>query len=267
MASIAYQIIALNRSKGSPMKKMILSAVIAAAFAGNLAHAEDKKPDNEVSFNAALASDYRFRGISQSRLQPALQGGVDYTHNPSGFYAGSWLSSIKWTKDGGGNGDIEWDLYGGKRGEIVKNLSYDVGVLAYVYPANGLNPGANTTELSGQIGYGPAYAKYSYAATNLFGFVESKHSGYLDIGANIDVSNGTTINLHAGHQTVKGSNHGVSNRQFSYSDWKVGATRDFGVVSGALAMIGTNTSNYVGPAPGFRNLGKTALVLTISKTF
>jgi len=54
------------------MKKWILAVAVTAAFSSSLAHAEDSKPDNEVSFNAALTSDYRYRGISQTRLQPAL---------------------------------------------------------------------------------------------------------------------------------------------------------------------------------------------------
>ncbi|MET3132947.1 uncharacterized protein (TIGR02001 family) [Oxalobacteraceae bacterium GrIS 1.11] len=249
------------------MKKLALVLALMTAFVGSYAHAEDKKPDNETSFNAALTSDYRFRGISQTRLKPAVQGGFDYTNNPNGFYAGTWLSNIKWTKDAGGGGDIEWDVYAGKRGEIVKDVSYDVGVLSYVYPSNDLAhvagfANANTTELYGQLGYGPAYAKYSYAVSNLFGFVDSKNSGYLDLGANIDVGNGFTVNLHAGHQQVKNTSAA------SYSDWKIGATKDFGVVTGALAVIGTNANEtaYASAANG-KFLGKTALVLTISKTF
>jgi uncharacterized protein (TIGR02001 family) len=251
-----------NHEEDRAMKKLILATAIATTFCAGIAHAEDVKPDNEVSFNASIVSDYRYRGISQSRLQPALQGGADYTNNPTGFYAGTWLSTIKWISDTpGGSGNVEWDLYGGKRGEIVKDVSYDVGLLSYVYAGNGLNPSANTTEIYGQLGYGPVYAKYSYSLTDLFGFADSKNSGYLDIGANFDVENGFTINLHAGHQTVKNSS------AFSYTDWKVGVTKDFGVLTGALAVIGTNTSNYVGPAPDSKNLGKTALVLSISKTF
>ena len=248
------------------MKKLILAAAVGAVFSAivpaGFAHAEEAKPDNEVSFNAALTSDYRYRGISQTRLQPALQGGADYTHNPSGFYAGTWLSTIKWTKDAGGSGDIEWDLYAGKRGEIVKDVSYDVGVLSYVYPSNGLPTSANTTEVYGQVGYGPAYAKYSYSVTNLFGFANSKNSGYLDLGANIDVAEGLVLNLHAGHQKVK------NNDVYSYTDWKIGFTKDFGVVTGALAVIGTNAGEaaYASPANG-KFLGKKALVATISKTF
>jgi uncharacterized protein (TIGR02001 family) len=243
-----------------------LAGLVASAAAG----AEETKADNEVSFNAAVVSDYRYRGISQTRLQPALQGGADYTNNPSGLYAGSWLSTIKWTKDAGGSGDLEWDIYAGKRGDIVSgsyHLSYDVGVLGYAYPANGLGnvPGfanANTAEVYGQIGLGPAYAKYSYALSNLFGFVDSKGSGYLDLGANLDAGNGFTLNLHAGRQTVK--NNGAAN----YSDWKLGLGKDFGFVSGALALVGTNAGKlaYASPANG-KFMGKRALVLTVSKAF
>ncbi|MES2071303.1 MAG: TorF family putative porin [Pseudomonadota bacterium] len=256
------------------MKKMILAAAsvaISAAFSAGFAHAqevkpEEAKPEHEVSFNAALTSDYRYRGISQTRLQPALQGGADYTHNPSGFYAGTWLSTIKWTKDAGGSGDIEWDIYAGKRGEITKDVSYDIGVLSYVYPSNGLPTSANTTEVYGQLGYGPVYAKYSHAVTNLFGFADSKHSGYLDLGANVEVASGLTLNLHVGRQKVKNTEF------YSYTDWKVGLTKDFGAVlnglSGALAVIGTNAGEvaYASPANG-KFLGKTALVATITKTF
>ena len=48
-----------------------------------------------LTANVSLTSDYRYRGISQSNLQPAIQGGFDYAH-PSGFYIGNWNSSISW---------------------------------------------------------------------------------------------------------------------------------------------------------------------------
>jgi uncharacterized protein (TIGR02001 family) len=243
-------------------QKLTLVAALTLALA-SLAHAEDApaapKPDNEVSFNAAITSDYRYRGLSQTRLKPALQGGMDYTNNPTGFYAGTWLSTIKWTKDLGGSGDVEWDIYGGKRGEIAPGWSYDIGGLYYAYPSNGLHPNANTFELYGQVGYGPAYVKYSGSTTNLFGTADSKNSGYLDIGANFDMDPGLVLNVHMGRQIVK------NNGAFSYNDYKVGVTKDFGVVSVSLSIIGTDTDSYL--SPGGKNLGKTAAVLAVSKTF
>lgn len=248
------------------MKKLVLAAAVATTFVSGFALAEDAKPEHEVSFNVGVASEYRYRAISQSRLDPALQGGADYTHNPSGFYAGTWLSTIKWTKDAGGGGDVEWDIYAGKKGEITKDVSYDVGVLTYVYPSNGLDKvagfvNANTTEIYGQIGTGPVYAKYSHAVTNLFGFVNSKNSGYLDLGANLELKDGYTLNLHAGRQIVK------NNSAASYSDWKVGVSKEFFGVNFSLAALGTNADKkaYVTPAGKFT--GKTTLVLTAVKTF
>ena len=233
--------------------------LILASSTMQLAHAQEAKPDNEISYNAAITTDYRYRGLSQTRLDPALQGGADYVNNPTGLYVGTWLSTIKWTKDLGGDGNIEWDIYAGKKGQINELLTYDVGGLYYFYPSNELNPSANTFELYGQLGIGPAYVKYSQSTTNLFGTADSKGSGYLDIGANIDITEGFILNLHAGHQRVK------NNSQYSYDDFKVGVTKDFGFANVSLAAIKANTSSYLSPSG--RNLGKTGVVLSASKTF
>jgi len=238
------------------MQKIVLAAALWAAFAVRAQEA------SSVSVNVAAVSDYRYRGISQTRLQPALQGGADYVNNPTGLYAGAWASTITWIKDAGGDGHVELDLYAGKRGQVSEAVSYDVGVLTYVYASNSLPVSTNTTEVYGELGYGPAYVKYSHSVTNLFGFADSKNSGYLDVGANIDAGEGWTINLHGGRQNVK------HNDAASYTDWKLGVTKDFGVVSCALAVIGTNAQEaaYTSAANG-KFLGRTALQLTISKVF
>jgi hypothetical protein len=85
------------------MKMSVLAAASAAALLGSaaptLAYAD-------VAFNVGAATDYRYRGISQSRLKPAVQGGVEYSQG--GFYLGAWGSSII-------------------KGEINKELTCDVG--------------------------------------------------------------------------------------------------------------------------------------------
>lgn len=244
------------------MKKMMLSlltAVIASSSLPSLAQ-------DSLAFNAALTSDYRYRGISQTRFDPAVQAGVDYTP-ASGFYAGAWASTIKWIDDAGGNANVELDLYAGKRGNLGEVLSYDVGIITYVYPDNQMDEiagfdNADTTEVYGQLGYGVAYLKYSHALTNLFGFVDSKNSGYIDLGANISLNKSLTLNLHAGHQEVE------NNSLASYDDWKIGVTQDFGVCTLSLAYIDTNAneSAYASPANG-KFLGKETAVITLSKVF
>jgi uncharacterized protein (TIGR02001 family) len=240
--------------------KLTLAAALTLAAMAPMAHAADPKPDTEISFNAAVTSDYRYRGYSQSRLKPAVSVGADLVNNPTGLYVGTWASTIKWVKDVGGDAAVEIDVYGGKRGEITDGVSYDVGGLYYFYPSNDLNPSANTFEVYGQVGFGPGYVKYSHSTTNLFGTADSKSSGYLDIGANIEISTGLVLNLHAGRQRV------ANNGAWSYNDYKVGVTKDLGFASVALAVIGIDSDLYVSPVNG-KNLGKAAAVLSLSKTF
>ena len=243
--------------------KLSLAAALAVALStigAASAQAADAVAEHAVTFNAALTSDYRYRGLSQSRLKPALQGGADYTHSPSGLYAGVWASTIKWTDDLGADGDVEVDLYGGKRGELAPGVTYDVGGLYYAYPSYDLEPDANTFEVYGQLGYGPAYIKYSHATTNLFGTADSKGSGYVDVGANIELGTGLVLNLHAGRQIIKHYD------EFSYNDYKIGVTKDLGFASLAFAVVATSTDIFTSAANG-KNLGRTGAVVTLSKTF
>ena len=240
------------------MKFIAALGLACAVFTAVPAAAQDA-----LTFNASLTSDYRYRGISQSRLKPALAGGVDYSL-ASGFYVGAWLSTIKWIKDARGSANVEVDLYGGYKGEIQKDLSYDVGVLTYQYPRHKLSPSPNTTELYGALTFGPATLKYSHSVTNLFGFTDSKNSGYVDLSASFDVG-GIAIAPHVGYQKVKG------NSNASYADYSLTASKDFDglLLSGALVYADVKKIGGV-PAyasPSGRNLGRAGIVLTAKKTF
>ena len=240
------------------MKKPILSLalVLAAAVLPSAAFAQ-------LAFNAGAVTDYRYRGISQTRLKPAVQGGIDFS--AGGFYVGTWASSIKWIKDGGGDASAEIDLYGGYKGEIVKDsLSYDVGVLTYQYPGHKLAVSPVTTELYGALSFGPATLKYSHSVSNLFGFADSKNSGYLDLSASYEVG-GVTLVPHVGYQKV------AHNSDFSYTDYSLGVSKDFSglVVSAAVVYADVKKLGgvpaYVSPAG--KNLGKTGVVLGAKYNF
>jgi uncharacterized protein (TIGR02001 family) len=246
--------------------KQKTSLVVALLAVGGGAWAQDKteaakaEPEYTLSYNVGVVTDYRYRGISQSRLDPALQGGIDFAHK-SGLYVGTWASTIKWIKDAGGGGDVEWDIYGGYKG-AAGPVGYDVGVLRYQYPSNDLNPSANTTELYVAGTMGPATLKYSHAITNLFGFADSKGSGYLDLSATFDLGNGYSVAPHVGHQTVR------HNSGFSYTDYLLTLGKDFGNgVSVSVAAVGTdaNKTAYVTPAGKFT--GRNGLVLGAKYSF
>ena len=74
-------------------------------------------PENTLSYNIGVVTDYRARNISQSRLKPAAQGGIDFSHK-SGAYVGAWASTIQWVRDAGGQSDLELDIYGGYKGTV-----------------------------------------------------------------------------------------------------------------------------------------------------
>ena len=140
-------------------KSLILFPVLALALA--FAQAQTAAPaaapasapeptPSAFTGNINLTSNYKFRGQDQGTLKawsPAVQGGFDWTQN--GFYLGNWDSNVSFA------GNIEMDLYGGYRGEITKELTYDVGLLQYYYPKNGNTTSINfnTTEIYGSLAY------------------------------------------------------------------------------------------------------------------
>ena len=77
------------------LKSKLLLALLATSSA---AFAQTAPAAPEVTYNVGVVSQYRYRGLAQTKGQPALQGGVDYA-NASGYYLGAWASQIKWIQD------------------------------------------------------------------------------------------------------------------------------------------------------------------------
>ncbi len=233
-----------------------LLALSGAAFA----QAKAPEPDYTLSFNVGGVTDYRYRGISQSRLQPAVQGGADFAHK-SGVYLGFWGTTIKWVKDGGGDSNVELDFYGGYKGEAA-GIAYDVGVLHYQYPSNKLATSANTTEVYLAGTMGPATLKYSHSLTNLFGFADSKGSAYWDLSATFDLGGGFTLTPHIGYQSVK------NNSTFSYTDYAITLGKDLGNgLSATAALIGTDADKALYVTPAGKFTGKTGVVVGVKYSF
>ena len=108
-----------------------LSAILLASTAvPAFAQEAESSSGISVSGNAAVTSDYRFRGVSFSDGDIAIQGGIDVAHE-SGFYIGTWGSSIE---DSATFGHTELDVYGGWSGEVASGITFDVDLLYYIYP-------------------------------------------------------------------------------------------------------------------------------------
>ena len=144
-----------------------ISAISAALLLGlglgaTPALAEDTAPPSDFTFSGYVqgVSDYRFRGLSLSGGDFAVQGTINLNHS-SGFYVGAWSSSLEDTPV---YGSAEIDLYGGWTKSIGSGITADVGLLYYVYP-NGRVGKANYFEPYASLAaaIGPATAKVGVA--------------------------------------------------------------------------------------------------------
>ena len=241
-----------------------------------------------ITYNIGVVSDYRYRGISQTKMKPAVQGGVDYANGP--IYVGTWLSTISWVKDtmksyniacansesactlvGEKGAPVEWDIYGGTKGDIIKDtLSYDVGVLAYVYLGEkfhqiGLaNP--DTGEFYGALTYGVLTGKVSVSATPLFGVPKSRGSQYYDLSANFDLGSGFSLTPDVAYQKINGSISKAAG--LSYGAYSLTLGKDFGKgISASLQVVATDAKKEDYQTSNGRFTGRTGVVAGVKYSF
>jgi len=256
------------------LKSKLLLALLATSSA---AFAQTAPAAPEVTYNVGVVSQYRYRGLAQTKGQPALQGGVDYA-NANGYYAGAWASQIQWIKDASQTsnpytGNTELDLYGGYKFKS-DGIDYDVGFLRYQYIGNTLGNAvtsstytqygnANTNEVYLGITSGIYSFKISNSISNLFGYLNSKNSDYLEVAANYDMGGGITLTPHLGRQIVAG------NGNLSYTDGSLTVAKDLGngltATAAAIATTAKGTP-YTGTVSQYQQ-GKSAVVLGLKYGF
>ena len=203
------------------MKKVLTLLIVCAFSAHSLMLMAAEESPHSVSANVTLATDYVFRGVSQTNGDPAIQGGFDYNH-AKGFYAGLWASNLEFNENAGlapsasdNEATIELDLYAGYSGSIGKNHSYDIGVIYYGYPGSESNLNYDFFEAYGGVDFGLGSkttlgVKLSYSP-EFFG--ESGQATYLEANANFAISDNFGIGLHYGSQKIDLAD--------DYTDWKV----------------------------------------------
>ncbi len=272
----------------------LLAATLLAgsALAATPAFADETDPPSDITVtgSAAVVSQYRFRGLSQSDNKPAVQAAITVSH-ASGFYIGTWGSSAS-----AGNGPIniggtEIDVLGGwTHGIGDSGLTVDVGAAGYIYPGA---PLGNYYEIYGSVAktFGPATAKVgvNYAPSQeVFNYnwtSNDRHNLYVygDLSGGIP---GTPITLH-GHL---GHTSGGFEWGKKYLDYNVGASVKWRMLTFDLSLVGTNLSrddirngfsSYIDGTCGipgsaacvssetnyFHRMSKTAVVASLTASF
>lgn len=212
----------------------------------------------EITGNASLVSDYRFRGISQTQGGTALQGGVDYAHK-SGLYLGNWNSSVSSEVYTNGSG-LESDIFGGYKTKFL-GVTLDVGALSYKYSGA---KAFNTDEIYAGAAIGPVSAKVSHTYSNkYFNTDNAKGTKYYEVNFAQTISKVTLV-AHAGRTDVANQTNG------DYNDYNVGAVVSVGGFDlGAKYYVNSEmnnafkTSNTVN---GEKNYDK-GFVLSATKAF
>jgi uncharacterized protein (TIGR02001 family) len=189
--------------------KTSLLAVTAALAIGGAAHAQEAEPF-ALHFNVGAASDYVYRGISQTDEEPQIFGGVDATIGTIG-YAGVWVSNV----DFGNGTDLEYDLYGGIK-PTLGPIALDLGVIYYGYADSPAGPDQDYLEFkaAGSVPAGPATIGAAvYYSDEFFG--ETGSAIYYEVNAALAIPNTKlSVSGAVGHQQVQGP--------LDYTTWNAG---------------------------------------------
>lgn len=162
----------------------------------------------EVSFNVGVATDYVFRGVSQTDEDPQVFGGVDATAGQ--FYVGAWASNV----DYGDGTDLEYDLYAGYTPTIgAVSLDFGVYFFGYVDAPTGADYDYVELQATASLPLGPATLGAGvYHAPDSYGGVD--HSTYVEVNGAYSPRDNISFSTALGRQTFDGPG--------DYTTWNIG---------------------------------------------
>lgn len=242
------------------------------AGAGDVFAEEGKKSIFDLeNFSATftLATDYVFRGVSQTDSKPAVQGSLDYAH-PIGIYLGVWGSNVNSDISKGG---VELDYYIGYGSELLTNFNIDLSLLYYSYPGGGNDPEPNYFE--GHLGLDyklanlpltPKVGAGYWYSPDFFG--EDGKAHYVNGVLELSLPYEFILAGEFGYQYVKGdktTGHGQGENGgngYDYNNWRIGISRELLKFVLDLSYHDTNEANFLG-----KDIADERVVFTISRSF
>ncbi|WP_454255822.1 TorF family putative porin [Pseudomonas sp. Marseille-Q8238] len=239
------------------LKKLTLAVSVAStlAFSGLAVSEPFKSPIGEfdVSMTATLASDYIWRGQSQTAGHGAIQGSLDVAHE-SGLYAGIWASNVDDLAFPGNKSgaDIEVDYYIGYGHSFTDDISADISLAKYTYPeANGWN------------GYEviPTISAYGFTLGYKYGVETGVHPSYTWVAYEYELPYEIGISASYGLTDQKAGGK-------DYNDWSVGLSKTFVGLGFSLTYTDTNISGETCEATyGDSDYCDSNVTLAVSKSF
>ncbi len=251
-------------------------ASVLALSAAVPAFAQDTDPPPPVTVNATavLTSDYRFRGISQTDKNAAIQGSITVTHE-SGFYASVWGSSISSYVTATTNSTQEIDLILGWK-KTFGGTTVDAGLLYYFYPKTGpgvtnfAEPYLAVTQVIGPVSakalvaYAPKQGALALDQRSTSRTSPARENLYLALDLTAAIPN-TPISLMAHVGQSEGpswlSTTGRGNR---YTDWSLGASATWKALTLGVSYVDTNTTFIT---PSGKDAAKGGVVVSLTAAF
>lgn len=189
--------------------KLAICAAAASLALGGTAYAQEV----DFSVNVGVASDYVFRGASQTDEGPQIFGGADLSSGI--FYAGVWASNV----DFGDETDAEIDLYAGIK-PVVGPVTLDLAAIYYGYlnEPSGAEYAYWELKAAGSFEAGPATLGAAFYYSPEF-FGETGKALYSEVNAAFSPADKWTVNGALGYQDV--------DEAASYTTWNVGVSYAF----------------------------------------
>lgn len=193
------------------MKKTFsaLMTTAAALALASAASAQEAEKPIDLSFNVGAATDYVFRGVSQTNENPQAYAGADATLWGLG-YAGAWISNV----DFGNQTDAEYDLYAGVR-PTLSPVSIDLGVIYYGYinSPSGSDQDYVEWKAAASVPAGPATVGAAvYYSSDFFG--GTGDAVYYEVNGAVPIAEKLTVSGALGHQEV--------DYDGDYNTWNIG---------------------------------------------
>jgi len=204
----------------------------------------------EVSGSATIATDYVFRGVSQTNEKGAVQAGIDLAFD-NGAYIGAWGSNV----DFGSEVTTEMDFFAGYAFDVAEGVNLDLSYIYFNYAGNESN--LNYNEFVAALGVSDFTFTLVYSP-DYFGSDDS--ALVYNVDYSIGLSESVSLDLHVGYTDTDENALGIS--EDSYLDYLAGINWDVGGVTLSLAVTGTDADED----DNFGDAGEARALFSVSRS-